>query len=164
MNRAGAEHPKPRPGNGGEESVVVYTDGGCVPNPGRGGWGAVLIYKGAYKEMSGGEPTTTNNRMELIAAVKALEALRRPCRVRIFTDSQYLQKGISLWLPAWKRNGWKRKGSELKNVDLWKQLDALTQKHRVEWKWVRGHAGDPLNERCDALVREAIARGAAAPC
>ncbi len=138
--------------------VVVYTDGGCDPNPGVGGWAAILIHNGRTKELSGGDPDTTNNRMEMTAAIEALEALKRPCEVKMHTDSQYLQRGITEWMPGWKRRNWKRKTGAIKNLDLWKQLDALTQKHAVQWKWVRGHAGDPLNERCDELAGQAIVR------
>ncbi|HQE84480.1 MAG TPA: ribonuclease HI [Candidatus Hydrogenedentes bacterium] len=138
--------------------VTVYTDGGCEPNPGRGGWGVVLVYKGKVKELSGHEDVTTNNRMELTAAVKALEALRRPCHVALHTDSQYLQKGITDWMRRWKRNGWRTRGGAVKNQDLWQRIDDLTNIHDVKWHWVRGHAGDPFNERCDALVREARIR------
>ncbi len=138
--------------------VTVYTDGGCEPNPGRGGWAVVMQYKGTAKELSGCEDVTTNNRMELTAAVKALEALRRPCRVSLHTDSQYLQKGVTDWIRKWKRNGWRTRNGAVKNQDLWQRLDELATKHDVEWHWVRGHAGDPLNERCDALVRVARKR------
>jgi len=138
-----------------EECVEIYTDGACDPNPGVGGWAAVLVYKGRHKEMSGGEADTTNNRMEMTAAIEALEALKRPCVARLTTDSQYLKNGITVWLPAWKRRNWHRSGGELKNVDLWKRLDELSQKHDVEWHWVRGHAGHAYNERCDALATEA---------
>jgi ribonuclease HI len=141
-----------------EEPVVIYTDGGCQPNPGVGGWGAVLLYKGRQRELSGCELETTNNRMELTAAVEALKALKRPCRVVIHTDSEYLRKGITSWLAGWKRSGWRRKEGPLKNADLWQELDAQTQRHDVEWRWVRGHAGDRYNERCDELASEAIAR------
>ena len=140
------------------QRVTVYTDGGCEPNPGTGGWGAVLAYNGHYKELSGGEPETTNNRMELTAALEALKALKRRCEVLLYTDSEYLRRGITEWLPAWKRRGWKRKTGSVKNLDLWRELDLLVQKHDVEWRWVRGHSGDPLNERCDELANEAIAR------
>ena len=132
--------------------VVIYTDGGCRPNPGAGGWAAVLMYGDVRKELSGGEPETTNNRMELTAAVRALEALRRRCEVTLHTDSQYLQKGVTSWMASWKRRGWKRSGGGLKNVDLWKALDVLTQKHEIRWRWVKGHAGNLENERCDELV------------
>lgn len=142
--------------HGQEEGVVVYTDGGCDPNPGVGGWAAVLLYKGKYKELSGGAPKTTNNRMEMTAAIEALQALNRPCVVVVHTDSEYLKRGITEWLPAWKCRNWARKEGNLKNADLWKQLDTLIHTHRVKWKWVPGHSGNPLNERCDALVREEI--------
>jgi ribonuclease HI len=135
--------------------VTIYTDGGCNPNPGPGGWAAILLCGDAVKELSGREAVTTNNRMELTAAVKALEALRRPCRVALHTDSQYLQKGITAWMKKWKRNGWKTRAGAVKNQDLWKRLDGLGEVHDIDWRWVRGHAGDPLNERCDELVREA---------
>jgi ribonuclease HI len=116
------------------------------------------VYKGKVKELSGHEDITTNNRMELTAAVRALEALRRPCRVALHTDSQYLQKGITNWMKKWKQNGWRTRSGAVKNQDLWQRLDALTDTHDVEWHWVRGHAGDVLNERCDALAREARIR------
>jgi ribonuclease HI len=141
-----------------EDTVTIYTDGGCSPNPGPGGWGAILIYDGTTKEFSGAEANTTNNRMELTAAVRALEALKRPCKVVVHTDSKYLQQGITSWLPAWKKMGWKRKRGALKNVDLWRRLDELASAHAVRWKWIRGHAGNLYNERCDELVGEAIAR------
>ncbi len=139
------------------ERVTVYTDGGCEPNPGTGGWGVVLVCDGQYKELSGGEPQTTNNRMELTAALEALKALRKRCAVLLYTDSQYVKRGITEWMPAWKRKGWKRKTGAVKNLDLWQELDALAQKHDIEWRWVRGHSGDPLNERCDELAGQAIA-------
>jgi len=141
-----------------KDRVVVYTDGGCDPNPGMGGWAAILVYKGYCKELSGGERRTTNNRMEMTAAIRALEALKHACSVTVSTDSEYLQKGITLWAPAWKRRNWRRKGGPIKNLDLWKRLDELTELHDVQWRWVRGHAGDPLNERCDYLANDAIAR------
>lgn len=141
-----------------EEHVIIYTDGGCDPNPGVGGWGVVMMYKGRTRELSGGDPDTTNNRMEMTAAISALEALKRPCSVVISTDSEYLQKGVTTWMHAWKRSNWKRKTGAVKNVDLWQRLDALIQGHQVRWQWVRGHAGDPINERCDELASEAIAR------
>ncbi|MCP4643146.1 MAG: ribonuclease HI [bacterium] len=136
--------------------VTIYTDGGCVPNPGTGGWGVVLLYAEKTKELSGGEHNTTNNRMELTAAVEGLEALKRPCSVILYTDSKYLQQGITSWLPNWKRNGWRRKGGQLKNVDLWRRLDELSQHHDVKWNWVRGHTGHLYNERCDELAGAAI--------
>lgn len=140
------------------EQVIIYTDGGCEPNPGVGGWAAVLTCKGRTKELFGGESQTTNNRMEMLAAIRALEALKRPCRVLLHTDSEYLRLGVTEWLPNWKKRQWKRKGGPLKNEDLWRQLDVLTEKHEVSWKWVPGHAGIPLNERCDQLAQEAIRR------
>jgi ribonuclease HI len=138
--------------------VYIHTDGACDPNPGTGGWAAVLRYKSHYKELAGGAPHTTNNRMEMTAAIKALEALKQPSRVVLHTDSEYLQKGITQWLPSWKRRNWRRKGGEIKNLDLWQRIDELTEKHHVEWRWVRGHAGDPLNERCDQLATEEVRR------
>jgi len=140
------------------DRIIIYTDGACDPNPGFGGWGVVLLHKGKYKELSGGEPNTTNNRMEMMAAIKGLEALKRPCTVTVHTDSQYLKNGITSWLPAWKRKNWKRKTGPLKNVDLWQRLDALVQEHEVDWRWVRGHAGDVLNERCDQIACEQVLR------
>jgi ribonuclease HI len=139
------------------EHVTIYTDGGCDPNPGAGGWAAILMYKGTSKELSGGALRTTNNRMELTAAVEALKALRRPCSAVVYTDSEYMKKGITEWCPAWKRLGWKRKAGTLKNVDIWKELDAMTQIHRVQWRWVAAHAGNPHNERCHTLASEALA-------
>lgn len=140
------------------DEVVVYTDGACEPNPGSGGWAAILSYKGRSREVSGGERDTTNNRMEMMAAIQALEALKRPCSVTLHTDSEYLKEGMTTWLPAWKRRDWKRKGGAIKNLDLWQRLDALAQKHQVRWKWVRGHAGNSLNERCDELACAEIAK------
>lgn len=140
------------------ERVVIYTDGGCDPNPGVGGWGVVLLCGDARKEISGGEGRTTNNRMELTAAIKALEALKRNSRVHIHTDSEYVKKGITEWLPGWKRKSWRRKGGEVKNVDLWKRLDELNSLHDVSWEWVPGHLGVVENERCDELAAEAIAK------
>ena len=138
--------------------VVIYTDGACSGNPGPGGWAAILTYGDRCKEISGGEELTTNNRMELMAAIAALEALKRPCSVDLHTDSQYLRNGIMSWIHAWKRNGWRTADkSPVKNVDLWKRLDAALGSHEVRWHWVRGHAGHDLNERADALARQAIA-------
>lgn len=139
-----------------EKTVTIYTDGGCDPNPGVGGWAAVLINGARRKELAGGEAESTNNRMELTAAIRALEALKRPCHVVLHTDSEYLKKGITQWLATWKRNNWKRKGGALMNVDLWKRLDALANEHDIEWTWVPGHAGILENERCDELVGEQI--------
>ena len=141
-----------------EEAVQVYTDGGADPNPGVGGWAAILSFRGHQKELAGGESFTTDNRMEMTAAIRALDALKRPCAVRVHTDSMYLKNGITVWLPAWKRRNWQRKSGDLKNIDLWKRLDELTERHRVTWVWVRGHAGNPLNERCDRLAGQEIAR------
>ena len=142
--------------NRNSDIVTVYTDGGSVPNPGTGGWAAVLSCKGHTKEIRGGERSSTNNRMELTAAIRALDSLKKPCRVKLYTDSQYLRKGITEWMPSWKAKNWARKGGALKNVDLWKRLDQLASIHDVEWHWVRGHAGTPGNERCDELVGMAI--------
>ena len=135
--------------------VTVYTDGACDPNPGPGGWAALLLYKDAEKVLTGAENPTTNNRMELTAALKALQALKRPCAVTLVTDSEYLKRGITEWLPNWRRRGWRRKAGALKNVELWQALDAALQPHQVEWRWVRGHAGNALNERVDRLARQA---------
>jgi ribonuclease HI len=144
------------------EAVEIHTDGACSGNPGPGGWGAVLRWRGHEKELSGGEAATTNNRMELMAAIAALEALRRPSRVVIWTDSGYLKGGITGWITGWKRNGWRTAGKQpVKNRDLWERLDALCTRHDVEWRWLKGHAGHPLNERADALARAAIGRARA---
>ena len=144
--------------------VVVHADGACKGNPGPGGWGVVLQCGVRDKELFGGESATTNNRMELTAVIRALEALKRPSTVDIYTDSQYVQKGISEWLPAWKRRGWRTADKKpVKNVDLWQRLEAAASAHRVTWHWVRGHAGHVENERADALANLGIARGAAAP-
>ena len=139
------------------EIIEIWADGGCRGNPGPGGWG-VLLRAGAHeKELWGGEPATTNNRMELTAVIRALEAMKRPVRARIHTDSQYVQKGISEWIHGWKRNGWKTSDKKpVKNADLWQELDGLAAKHKLEWLWVRGHAGDPGNERADALANRGI--------
>ena len=142
-----------------DDRVVLFADGACSGNPGPGGWGALLRYREHEKELSGGEPATTNNRMELLAVIHGLEALKRPARVRIFTDSQYVMKGITEWLPAWKRRGWKTVGRQpVKNADLWQRLETALTPHRVEWEWVRGHSGVADNERVDQLARAAIAR------
>jgi ribonuclease HI len=141
-----------------EPHVVIHTDGACSGNPGPGGWGAILAAGGHVKELKGGEVHTTNNRMELMAAIAALEALKRPCLVDVHTDSQYLRNGVMEWMHAWKRNGWRTADKKpVKNIDLWQRLDALCARHRVRWHWLRGHAGHELNERADALAREAIA-------
>ncbi|MBX7254959.1 MAG: ribonuclease HI [Candidatus Hydrogenedentes bacterium] len=142
--------------------VEIFTDGGCRPNPGVGGWAAILQYGEKIRELSGGESNTTNNRMELTAAVRALEALKRPCRVVLHTDSEYVKRGITEWMPQWKRSGWKRREGELKNKDLWQKLDSLTQSHTIDWRWVKGHAGHPMNERCDELATLEIEKRAPA--
>ena len=135
--------------------VVIYSDGGADPNPGIGGWAAILRAGGREKVLTGNAPHTTNNRMELQAAIAALEALKRPSEVEFHTDSQYLQKGISEFAEAWAAGGWMRKGKPISNAELWQQLWALAEQHDIDWRWVRGHAGDPLNERVDALARRA---------
>ena len=137
--------------------VRIYTDGACKGNPGPGGWGALLRMDGKEKELFGGEPLTTNNRMELMAVIRALESLQGPSEVAVFTDSQYVQKGISEWLADWKRRGWRTADKKpVKNVDLWRELDRLAAAHRVAWHWVRGHAGHPENERADALANRGV--------
>lgn len=136
------------------KAVEAHTDGACLGNPGPGGWGALLRYGEKEKELAGGEPDTTNNRMELMAAIRALEALTEPCQVRLFTDSRYVQQGIGEWLPNWIRRGWKTAaGAPVKNQDLWQRLAAAAERHQVDWRWVKGHAGDPDNERVDQLAR-----------
>jgi ribonuclease HI len=141
-----------------EEAVVeIFTDGACSGNPGPGGWAAVLRYKGVTKHISGAERLTTNNRMELTAAIKALEALKLPSAVRMTTDSQYIMKGITQWIKSWKRNGWiSSQKKPVKNVDLWEKLDAAVARHKVEWQWVRGHNNHEENELADALARKAM--------
>ena len=140
--------------------VDIHTDGACSGNPGPGGWGALLTFRGKTRELSGGEAETTNNRMELMAAIRALEALTRPSRVRLHTDSTYLKEGITGWIHRWKANGWKTAARKpVKNVDLWQRLEAALAGHDVEWRWVKGHAGDPGNERADALARQGIPGG-----
>jgi len=135
----------------------IYTDGACRGNPGPGGWGAVLRYQGHEKTLYGAEAMTTNNRMELMAAIRALESLKRHCRVRLTTDSQYVQKGITEWLPNWKKRGWKTAARKpVKNADLWQRLDAAIMGHEIVWEWVRGHSGHPENEQADALANQAI--------
>ena len=135
----------------------IYTDGACRGNPGPGGWAAVLRYKGHEKVVYGAEPLTTNNRMELMAAIRGLETLQRPCRVRLTTDSQYVQKGVTEWLANWKRNGWKTAAKKpVKNADLWQRLDAASAEHEIHWEWVRGHSGHSENELADELANKAI--------
>ncbi len=137
--------------------IEIFTDGACKGNPGPGGWGALLRFKDREKELWGGEAQTTNNRMELMAVIRALEALKHPSRVRVTTDSQYVHKGISEWVRKWKRNGWKTADRKaVKNDDLWKELDELASRHHIEWHWVRGHAGHPENERADRLANQGI--------
>lgn len=138
-------------------TVVVYTDGACKGNPGPGGWGALLVAGDRERELFGGEPATTNNRMELTAVIRALEALKRPVAVKLYTDSEYVRRGISEWLPAWKARGWKTAARKpVKNQDLWEALDAAASRHRVEWHWVKAHSGVPGNERVDGLANQAI--------
>ena len=140
-----------------ESTVTIFTDGACRGNPGPGGWGALLQVGATEKELWGGEPNTTNNRMELTAVIRALEALKRPVAVRIHTDSQYVQKGISQWIHNWKKNGWRTSDKKpVKNADLWQRLDILSSQHDVAWIWVKGHAGHPGNERADKLANRGI--------
>ena len=136
--------------------VSIYTDGSCSPNPGPGGWAALLKFYQHEKILTGGDRQTTNNRMELTAAVEALRALKRPCRIDFYTDSEYLRRGITEWLPGWRRRNWRRKGGSLANVDLWRSLDRALKDHQISWHWVRGHAGHPENERVDMLARQSI--------
>lgn len=138
--------------------VIIYTDGACEPNPGPGGWAALLLAGGQEKVLTGSELKTTNNRMELTAAVQALKALKKPCLVEFYTDSEYLRRGITEWLPGWRRRNWRRKDGALANVDLWQALDAAIGSHEIHWNWVRGHAGNRENERVDRLAKAAIPR------
>ncbi|MBS0212830.1 MAG: ribonuclease HI [Proteobacteria bacterium] len=145
------------------KTIEIHTDGACLGNPGPGGWAALLRFGGREKELAGGEPATTNNRMELMAAIAGLEALKESCDVKLFTDSKYVQQGISEWLPGWVRRGWKTAGGQpVKNQDLWQRLHAAAAGHRVQWLWVKGHAGHPDNERVDALARAQAQRMQAA--
>ena len=139
--------------------IEIFTDGACSGNPGIGGWGALLRYKDIEKELSGGEEDTTNNRMELTAVIEALKALKTVCNITLYTDSKYVMCGITEWLENWKRNGWRtsNKKSDVKNVDLWQQLDELIKKHEIRWVWVKGHNGHPENERVDTLARNEVA-------
>ncbi len=148
----------------GQDAVEIYTDGACSGNPGPGGWGALLSHRGKTRELCGGEAApTTNNRMELMAAIQALEALTRPASVRLHTDSSYLRNGITSWLPSWKRNGWRTASKQpVKNEDLWRRLDAAAARHDVQWLWVKGHAGNPGNERADALANRGLTEAVAA--
>jgi ribonuclease HI len=143
--------------SGDTKAVEIFTDGACRGNPGPGGWGAILRYAGQEKELYGGERDTTNNRMELMAAIMALESLKRGCQVRLTTDSEYVKKGISEWMHAWKRRGWRTADKKpVKNKDLWLRLDAAVQQHDIEWHWVRGHSGHLENERADQLANRGI--------
>ena len=140
-----------------DKSVIIYTDGACRGNPGPGGWGALLRYGDKTRELCGGEPRTTNNRMELTAAIEALNALKRACDVQLHTDSNYVRQGITQWLSGWKKNGWKTAAKKpVKNADLWRQLDAARTRHDIEWHWVKGHNGNPGNEAADALANRGI--------
>ena len=142
----------------GNTRVTIYTDGACSGNPGPGGWGALFLWKEHEKELSGGEAETTNNRMELTAAIRALETLKKPCSVDLFTDSEYVRNGITSWLENWKRNGWRTSAKKpVKNADLWQQLDAAAARHDITWHWVKGHAGNEGNERADELARAGMA-------
>ncbi len=136
--------------------IEIFTDGACSGNPGAGGWGAILRYKDTEKELSGGEAETTNNRMELTAVIEALKALKTRCTITLYTDSRYVMDGINEWMPNWKKNNWKtsNKKSPVKNIDLWQQLDELVSRHEIIWRWVKGHAGHPENERVDRLARD----------
>jgi len=137
--------------------VEIFTDGACSGNPGPGGWGVLLVSRGRERELCGGEPATTNNRMELTAAIRALDALKKPCRVALYTDSQYVRKGITEWLPQWIARGWKTAGRKpVKNQDLWERLVDSATRHEIEWHWVRGHTGHPENERADELARRGM--------
>ncbi len=141
------------------KKVVIHSDGGCRGNPGPGAWAATLAHGPHVKEISGGIPATTNNRMELQAAIEALNALKEPCAVEFFTDSKYVQNGITQWMPGWKRNGWRTKAKQpVKNADLWRALDLAASRHRMTWHWVRGHSGHEANERCDILANAAMDR------
>lgn len=138
--------------------VTIYTDGACSGNPGPGGWGAILVHGETRKELSGGDSETTNNRMELQAAIEALRALKRPCRVALYTDSVYVRDGITKWIKGWQRNGWRTAAKKpVKNAELWQELQAALQPHDIDWHWVKGHAGHPENERADELARDGMA-------
>jgi len=138
-------------------TVIIYTDGACSGNPGPGGWGSVLMYKGHRRELSGGETDTTNNRMEMMAVIKALEMLKRPCNITLHTDSTYVMKGMTEWLEGWKKRNWRTAGRKpVKNVDLWQRLETAIDAHQVKWVWVKGHSGVPENERADFLATQAI--------
>ncbi|MGA0563379.1 ribonuclease HI [Ancylobacter sp. VNQ12] len=154
----GDDAPKAAPRGASKGIVAIWTDGACSGNPGPGGWGAILRYAGTEKELSGGESPTTNNRMELMAAISALEALKRPCTVDLHTDSEYMRNGITKWIAGWKRNGWRTADKKpVKNVDLWERLESAIERHDLRWHWVKGHAGDEMNERADELARAGMA-------
>jgi len=142
-----------------QAALEIYTDGACLGNPGRGGWGAILVWQNQEKELSGGEADTTNNRMELMAAIKALEAVKRPVPIRLVSDSIYLRDGITKWIHGWRKNGWKTANkTPVANQDLWQRLDELNQSHDISWEWVKGHSGHPMNERCDDMARQEAER------
>jgi ribonuclease HI len=144
------------PGAGAGEQVMIWTDGGCKPNPGPGGWAAILCFRGRERELSGADAATTNNRMELTAAAQALEALTRPCKVVVHTDSEYVRNGVTRWSTGWVRKNWRTaSGDPVANMDLWQKLLAAAKQHDVDWRWVRGHSGDPMNDRVDALATAA---------
>jgi len=146
----------------GMDSVEIFTDGSCKGNPGPGGWGVILRKGNTEREMSGGEPETTNNRMEMMAAIKALQALKRPCEVALYTDSKYMIDGITKWIHGWKKNGWRNAAKKpVANAELWQELEAAAQRHKVEWHWVKGHAGHAENERADTLASDAATLAAA---
>ena len=148
------------PGPSSAEAVEIWTDGGCKPNPGPGGWAAVMRFKKVERELSGADPKTTNNRMELTAATMALEALKRPCRVVLHTDSEYLKNGVTRWHEGWVRRNWRNStGDPVANIDLWQRLLAAAKPHEIEWRWVRGHSGNAMNERVDRLATEARIKG-----
>lgn len=154
-----ATAPQPAPKPVTTKSVTIYTDGACSPNPGFGGWAAVILEEGQARSLKGGADATTNNRMELQAAIEALRVLAEPYRVRLFSDSQYVRNGITSWLPNWVKRGWQTKGNTpVKNQDLWQELSRLNQLHNIEWRWVKGHNGDPHNEECDQLAQAEAAR------
>jgi ribonuclease HI len=140
------------------QRVTIYSDGACDPNPGPGGWAALLLFESHEKILTGSEFETTNNRMELTGAIRALKVLKQPSRIDFYTDSQYLRRGITEWMPNWRKRNWRRKGGKLANVDLWQSLDRAIQDHQINWHWVRGHAGDRSNQRVDSLARKAIPR------